>query len=164
MIKLNLMCKISAGLLFSMQNYETVPNKQGKPCFYIAGTQLFFQLNEGHLWIIDAVLDSNQPTDQVDRDGFPNWRSCLLYCGCSSSLNTPAPTTLSLLHLLLSRVMGEARCRALPGILMSQDKIPALNPLMLEYRWGLKLSKPLGPLHPPPDTHTHTSFSSLRGN
>lgn len=58
-------------------------------------TQLSFQLSEGHLSIIEAVLDSD-PTDHVDGDDF--LIEDLVCCrGSSLGLKPPLPSLLFLL-------------------------------------------------------------------
>lgn len=91
--------------------------------FFKGSTQLSFQLSKGHLSIMETFcVDSYLPTDHLAWDDFPidaaeapnqNW--------------TPHP----------SRLLRWPR-----GSKTSQYKIPALNPQILEYRWGLKQNKP----------------------
>lgn len=108
-------------------------------------TQLSLQLSEGHLSVIEALLDSYQRTDCMDWDDLVI-EDLVYYRGSASGLKSSSSSS--------TAEQVEARLRAPTVIVMSQDKIPTLNSQILEYRWGLMQSKPLW--------HTHAQLISKR--
>ena len=110
----------SAPLKFSIQHKSEILSKLASQTFlFKVRTQLSFQPSEGHLSIIGAVLDSNPPTDHLGWDDFLIGD---LVCsrGSSSGLKSPSSSSTSSSSSSSSSERGEARCRALTVILMSQ--------------------------------------------